>query len=272
MNKKPFLALAVLSFITAACDGGIHPPVSDIAHSRLVTDISMESAKVEVRLTKLAGQQAKSCGKRCSGIRADVDAVFIMRRSDNPIENSGIGGMCFPLYYAFGPSLPKVLGFNVKDDGAELSARRGDWTITDEHKRRQKEDGYIWHATIAPGRASRFDIHYSLLLPYGEMDEKTGFLPNDKGDLVYNEKAHYIDDNKAHFIYFLRSGATWNGPIGKETVHIVADKGLHLEAVTPKNKGPKIISDNEITWEIVNIKPDEDIRVNVWPDKKPRRR
>jgi hypothetical protein len=178
-----------------------------------VADISMEDAKVEVHLTKLKGDRTNSCGKRCSGIRADVDAVFIMRRSADIIENSGISGMCFPLYYDFGSSLPKVLGFGVKDDGAELTSLvPGDWTITDEQNRRQRQVGYIWRAGIAAGQVSRFDVHYSLLLPYGEMDEKTGFVPDEKGRLVYNEKGKYVDDGKAHFIYFLRSGATWSGP------------------------------------------------------------
>jgi hypothetical protein len=60
--------------------------------------------------------------------------------------------------------------------------------------------------------------------------------------------------------------AFWQAPFGKELVHVVADKGLKLEIVSPKNLKPKAANANEILWEIADIRPDEDIKLTISSD------
>jgi hypothetical protein len=75
-------------------------------------------------------------------------------------------------------------------------------------------------------------------------------------------------EGKAHFTYILRSGADWDGPIGQETVNIVAEKGLRMEVVTPAALKPEQKTDGSLTWKITNAKPAEDIRLVIVRDDK----
>ena len=74
---------------------------------------------------------------------------------------------------------------------------------------------------------------------------------------------------KADFIYFLRSGASWDGPIGREVVNVTADKGLRMEILSPASLTPEQRSDTSITWRITNAKPAEDIRLAIVSAAKP---
>ncbi len=76
-------------------------------------------------------------------------------------------------------------------------------------------------------------------------------------------------EGKAQFIYFLRSGACWDGPIGKEVVMVTADRGLRLEVLSPVALQPETKSDTSLTWRNTNAKPDEDIKLAILPDIRP---
>jgi hypothetical protein len=101
-------------------------------------------------------------------------------------------------------------------------------------------DGFVWHwfANFVYGSTfSRCRVHYTL-----DLKEKDGLV---------------------RFIYFLRTGAMWDGPIGKEVVEVDIQKGLKVNIVSPTGYKPKTQTDEEIVWELVNAKPTEDIQLKI---------
>jgi hypothetical protein len=187
----------------------------------------MRSADVEVHLRD--GQDGS--------IVADVDCRFRMAASG--VERGGGRPLYvrFPLFFADEPT-PVETRFSVAIDGREPQDLAADsWFDIDEtgHKRRQQ--GYTWEVGFEDRPSRQIDVRYSLILP---------------------EK-----DGRAQFIYFLRSGAKWNGPIGRELVRVFADRTLRMDVVGPIAVKPVTRTVRELAWEINNAKPDEDIRLAV---------
>jgi hypothetical protein len=275
MDKASRFALAVFSVCLMA-----GPVRADVGKRQELPppaplDVSMEEAKVEIHIKKQEGKTAEFCFlNQCSSIMADVESAFVLGRPPSINNAANEYRIYFPVSYLFGPSSPNIHKFEVLVDGAmphsEVQAfpepAHSEWPIVDEESRHQTQDGFSWPVRFAPGRAHQIAVRYSLALPEGEVDEKTQFTRNDKGEPVYSDTAKYIDDGKAHFTYFLRSVAFWQAPFGKELVHVVADKGLKLEIVSPKNLKPKAANANEILWEIADIRPDEDIKLTISSD------
>lgn len=153
-------------------------------------------------------------------------------------------------------------------------------------------DAYYWSQLFPQKSRTKIEVSYQLTLhPQSLMYEKKvlhgGSIDVVPFDLMWAgasaEKAYFFD-------YVLRSGATWAGPIGHETVTLVADPSTNLDladeaivivgrnvaryydddtrearsmvrvGVAPKSiKRPA----GKIVWEIDNEKPTQDILVQI---------
>jgi hypothetical protein len=144
-----------------------------------------------------------------------------------------------------GESSPQPVRFAVSIDGRRTSNVRTDtWPATDEAGRVLRQWGYAWRLPdLKSGQKRRIAVHYSLVLPQNE--------------------------GKANFIYILRSGARWDGPIGEEVINVTAEKGLRMEILTPAALKPEHKTDTSLTWRITNAKPAEDIRLVIVSGPKP---
>jgi hypothetical protein len=152
--------------------------------------------------------------------------------------------LVFPLIY-MGESSPQPVRLAVSIDGKRAANVRTDtWPATDEAGRVVRQWGYAWRLPgLKSGQKRRIAVQYSLVLPQSE--------------------------GKANFIYILRSGAKWDGPIGEEVVNVTAEKGLRMEILTPTALKPEHRTDTSLTWRITNAKPAEDIRLVIVSGAKP---
>jgi hypothetical protein len=118
------------------------------------------------------------------------------------------------------------------------------WTFADEHGKQTSLWGFAWRMpAMKTGQKQHVSVRYSIVLP--------------------------LDGGKPQVTYFLRSGAQWDGPIGRETVTVETEKGLFLKVLSPVALKPKKSSTNSLTWEIIDAKPTEDIRLEVSPEPNP---
>jgi len=140
---------------------------------------------------------------------------------------------------------PAPVPFAVAIDGQPAAdVKTATWPVMDANGRPRTQWGYAWRLTgLKGGQKRRIVVQYSLVLPQNE--------------------------GKAEFIYFLRSGALWDGPVGQEIVNVTADQGLRLEVLSPTALQPEKRSDTALTWRITNAKPAEDIRLIIVPGAKP---
>ena len=152
--------------------------------------------------------------------------------------------MVFPIAYLDG-MFPRPVRFAVAIDGKPAADVKTDtWPATDENDKVLTQWGYAWRLTeLKGGQRRRIVVQYSMVLPQNE--------------------------GKADFIYFLRSGALWDGPVGQEIVNVTADKGLRMEVLSPTVLKPEKKSDTALTWRITNAKPAEDIRLIIMTGAKP---
>ena len=150
----------------------------------------------------------------------------------------------FPVGYE-DEKLSTPVRFDVVVDGKRAShVERDTWSVTDEHNRPRTQQGYAWRLPgLKAGQKRRISVRYSIVLPQNQ--------------------------GEAHFIYFLRSGARWDEPIGREVVNITVDKGLRMEVLSPTALTPEQRSDTSITWRITKAKPAEDIRLVIVSGAKP---
>ncbi len=197
--------------------------------------VSMASAYVKVRIRKEKAQPRVS--EKTSLLVADVSGEFDIVCSAAPQGGKDLD-VVFPIEYE-DESLPTPVRFDVAVDGKRAShVERDTWSVTDEHNRLRTQRGYAWRLQgIKGGQKRRISVRYSIVLPQNQ--------------------------GKADFIYFLRSGASWDGPIGREVVNILVDKGLQMEVLSPTSLIPEQRSDTSITWRITNAKPAEDIRLAI---------
>ncbi len=220
-------------------------------------DVSMDDAKVNIHFSKF--------GKY---VKADVRAVFAMRRLyGNPFnKTTDAEWMSFPLYYQNGLSVPFTQAFSIAVDGKKvdpLSAnapRPNVWDTLDDQGRHRKQTGYFWMTPIAKGQTRLINVNYSILIPYEKVDEKAAIAHKSNGKIASKPKAQ--------FTYFLRSGASWSGPLWRETVHVVAGKGLKMKVESPNDIKAKIEKPQKIVWDLKMADPKEDIRIDILPDAK----
>jgi hypothetical protein len=106
-------------------------------------------------------------------------------------------------------------------------------------------DGYVWECKVGAMKMPvhrHFAVHYTLNL------KKEG--------------------DQFPFIYFLRTGGMWDDPIRQEVVKVVIQKGLKVNIVPPTRARPKVHTDSEIVWKLVNVRPSQDINLRIAPDSK----
>jgi len=152
-------------------------------------------------------------------------------------------------------------------------------------------DAYVWTQTFAAGAHDQVKIHYVVMvhaqpLQYMKDYRHSGFRDTVPFDLMWIGS----DSNKGYFLdYILRSGASWSGPIGHETVTLVFDESIAggLEdiyttgsdfSVSEHSVSPNAVEQyrigitlthgmrregNRLIWEINNEKPTEDILIEI---------
>ncbi len=202
--------------------------------------VSMENANVQVNIRRGLAQR----GEREAQLIAEVSGEFDMKCSAVAEEDKNID-LVFPLYYSDEGDPPASRNFSAGIDGKPAEdVKAATWLLTDENNRLRTQDGYTWRLLgLKSGQTRRLTVQYRLILPQ--------------------------DHGKAPFIYFLRTGASWDGPIGKEVVEVTAEKGLHMEVLTPVALEPEQKTDSSLRWTITNAKPAEDIRLDIVLDAKP---
>jgi hypothetical protein len=207
-----------------------------------------------IKRTKLQGA-GSGAGARGPELLADVTGEFDMKCSEDlgwnrPIRRDKRGNerqlppegvyVEFPVAYN-GESFPRPVQFAVQVDGEPTPASRvlhTTWRETDEIGENHTLSGFTWRLPpLKRGQKLRISVQYSLALPQKE--------------------------GKANFLYSLRSGSYWDGPIGWEVVNITAEKGLRMEVLTPTALKPEKKADGSLTWRITKAKPTEDIRLII---------
>jgi hypothetical protein len=200
----------------------------------------MAAANVQVRIMHMF--MAVTGGGGRGSLFAHVTGEFDMECSAAPKEGKDLD-MVFPIAYT-GEKAFEPEGFSVEIDGkAAGDVKKDSWSVTDEKNQPRTQWGYAWRVPgFVGGQKRKIIVRYSLKLPESE--------------------------GRAQFIYFLRSGAAWDGPIGRETVTVNPEKGLQIEVLTPAAIKPVKSSDGSLTWRIEHSKPAEDIRLDIMFDDK----
>ena len=97
---------------------------------------------------------------------------------------------------------------------------------------------YIWQQPTAPAKSVQVHVTYSVTLHPQSIHYSKTYDSDEDGDVLIPFKTLNVDDwNDRHFFfdYALRSGATWAGSIGAETILVSADPalGLNLREIVP---------------------------------------
>lgn len=126
------------------------------------------------------------------------------------------------------------------------------------------KSAYLWTQKLAPGAHQVVVVTYKLALRaqdvrYGALDRYGGddgasTLPREKISSLNKDQRYYLFD------YVLKSGATWEGPIGSETITVSAEEGLDLGGLVSLGRQP-VRKDRSWVWTIVNERPAEDVLV-----------
>jgi hypothetical protein len=200
----------------------------------------MTNANVQVHIRSEQAQRTRNEG----ALIADVEGEFDMECTAVPKGGEDLD-LVFPIYYTDEAS-PECRRFSAGIDGKPAEdVKTTTWSLTTARtKQVHTLWGYTWRLPgLKGGQKRQIAVRYSLVLPRV--------------------------DGKARFIYVLRTGAGWNGPIGREVVNVTAEKGIRMEVLTPTALEPEQKTDTSLSWSIVNAKPWEDIRLVIVPDAKP---
>lgn len=96
---------------------------------------------------------------------------------------------------------------------------------------------YIWQQATAPASPVRVHVAYQVTLHPQSIHYSKTYDSDEDGDAVIPFKSLTVDGEDQHFFfdYALRSGATWNGTIGQESITVSIDPalGLHLMQIHP---------------------------------------
>jgi hypothetical protein len=191
------------------------------------TQIRLESAAVGVRIV---GQE--------TSVVAHVTARFHLVCVDAP-RTPGRFTIAFPLSLEGEDAEPLHVRATV--DGAQVkSLRSHSWQGGSDAEPGPIYRGCVFESVMGRGDAKTVVIHYALRLP--------------------------VVDQRALFTYVLHTGASWHGTIGRETVRVVAERGLSLQAEPSRSLKPLREAAREILWELRNAEPVDDIRVVIAAD------
>jgi hypothetical protein len=206
-----------------------HPPIR--------ARVSMQNADVVVKFTLT----------KSGSIQADVDGKFDMLFTDKRRQNDSrkiLLKVDFPISFV-DDQQPQPTNFvTAIDENPVTNVNESQWCVfLPDGNTAENVIGYVWRCeadTMKDPTLHHFAVHYTLN------------LTKDRG--------------QSPFIYFLRTGAKWDGPIGKEVVKVVIQKGLKANIVSPTGYKPKSQTDDAIVWELVNAKPTEDIQLLIQPE------
>ena len=168
--------------------------------------VTLVAANVQVNIKKM---------KAASGTPQEIPRLAAYIKGEFDLVGSAVhqGGkdldVFFPLAYEDEGPL-QTLRFTVTVDGKPAEDVKKDKVpVTDENQRPRTLVGYGWRLTgLKDGEKRRIVAECAMVLPQKE--------------------------GKAQFLYFLRSGALWDGPIGREVVEVAAARGLRLEVPGPR--------------------------------------
>ena len=185
--------------------------------------VSMEKADVRIRVTRQGNRAI-----------ADVYAKFFMLCHNAP-EYTAPFDTAFPVNYAGQPGSTRF--FHVTVDGTLCHTDPFVWHTTDERQQAATANGYSWMMPIHGGKQALVIVHYACALP--------------------------LTHGQAPFMYFLRSGATWDGVIGQESVLVQLGKGMSLALPSSAKLKPLRKSARDASWKLVQVKPTEDIHFTI---------
>lgn len=174
--------------------------------------------------------------------------------SDTPINGSLTGRFAPPLILLDPSSKPAAKPWPVVAGHDPKSG--GYWEGIRLEAGVSYPQAFLWTQKIGPGQHQRVEVSYALRLhaqKIGEFPAMYGY-PTETFTRLDKVRKHYLLD------YILRSGATWEGPIGRETIQLSAEDGIELEALVSVGRPPTRKGKTWV-WEIVNEKPQEDLLV-----------
>ena len=274
-------------------------------------------------------------GREAVDLRATCTAVFDFDTDPSPSKAGQTVLVAFPVT-GFGGEAVKITQFEVVIDGVEkpglqergirlysgdnVQAFYKDWTPVEanpatfgyfgfkaygENARATDTllQAYAWTQEFLPGTHCKVQVKYSMTLHAQSLAYAKKYLHGHSLNIVpFDAMWAGPTDRKAFFLdYILRSGATWKGPIGHETVtlraapslgvitpfeHVVTfgrhafalseddlresvsrfRAGLDAEGVTSPRFGDASIGGKQpdrIVWEIDHEKPTQDILVEI---------
>jgi hypothetical protein len=196
---------------------------------------------------------------------AKRESVFIGRNywdgqkpQDTPLQGTLAGRFAAPTFPA-----PNEKTWDTRVHAGHVYPERywGGLAFADQTK---YETTYVWTQKIAAGARQSVEVNYTLLLE----GQKIAFLEittrGGEANILPTEKTAGLDPKKRYalFDYVLRSGATWDGPIGRETITLTADDGINLDGLVSYGRKPRLEGKTWV-WELVNEKPLEDVLVAV---------
>jgi hypothetical protein len=133
--------------------------------------------------------------------------------------------------------MTNVMNFKVTVNGKVTECRQSLCKVFDNADKERFRAEYCWITDIKTPSTATINVHYRL-----QLSESNG---------------------QANFVYFLRCGALWVGPIHKEVVTVLVPKNLKVKINSPISYKPKAQGDDKIVWEILDAKPTEDIELVV---------
>jgi len=209
-------------------------PKRIIPHSLFETKVKMESAVVDIRITQVDAVDYLP-HKKGKAALAEVSCIFNMTSLNDLPE--GVIEFGFP-FSSDGGSSPRIHSFSAEANGFRCGNPRGEsWTVPSREGETTYQ-GYSLKADIRKSKNIKIKVSYEAVL-----------LPE--------------QGSRTTFEYILCSGALWAGPIGSETVRIVAAEPLTMEVLAPKGISAEKKSEREFLWALKNMEPDEDIRISL---------
>jgi hypothetical protein len=190
------------------------------------TFISLQQADVDINLKKQSATQivaTVNCQFEITCVKAKTPSTDFM--------------MALPVGYDRAVRQSDFRMVSLKVDAKPPETFRKDSWADPGNPAKVAYVGYAWPITVNRGAKHTVSVSYELLLP--------------------------VNDDRSSFIYILRSGGKWYGPIGHETIRIKGDTGLELYPEAKSTLPLVRKDDGSIVWEIRNAKPTEDVSVRI---------
>ena len=240
-NRKTLFLLFFCFLLTASRAWADMLPavVDDNASSPVRAGVAMSAAQVKAHISKAKNIAGADTSRYTVEVTADFDMV-----GTTDLKTGKEFEAWFPVDL-FKTRPIEIAPFSVEVDGKPVRAiRRRFRERTGTPLRSGPVWGYSWRLPgFKTGQKQNVSVRYSFVLRQIR--------------------------GKGYFVYFLLSGARWDGPIGRETVAVRADKGLDLKVISPVALKSVESPPGTLTWKIVNAKPTEDISLEISSEVKP---